>query len=270
MADEQRQLECALDLMRRLPPAQLEQNLSFVLELVPHLTEDLLQTVDQPLKVAKCPKTGKEYLLCDYNRDGDSYRSPWSNEYDPPLADGAVPSDRLRNMEIAANEIFNTYRELYYEGGVSSVYFWDLEEGFAACVLIKKDAAGQRGVEKGSWDSIHVIEVTENSATNAHYKLTSTIMLGMKAASGNLDLSGSITRQSEQDCAVNQVNTHIVNMGNMIQDMENKLRNALDQVYFGKTVEITSNLHSIHNLEERRVQERLAAELSDKASLRQK
>lgn len=31
-------------------------------------------TVDQPLKVAKDRETGKEYLLCDYNRDGDSYR----------------------------------------------------------------------------------------------------------------------------------------------------------------------------------------------------
>lgn len=26
----------------------------------------------------------------------------------------------------------------YYEGGVSSVYFWDLEEGFAGVVLLKK------------------------------------------------------------------------------------------------------------------------------------
>lgn len=41
---------------------------------VPSLCEDLLSSVDQPLKVAKCKTTGKDYLLCDYNRDGDSYR----------------------------------------------------------------------------------------------------------------------------------------------------------------------------------------------------
>ena len=34
----------------------------------------------------------QDYLLCDYNRDGDSYRSPWSNTYEPPLEDGAMPS----------------------------------------------------------------------------------------------------------------------------------------------------------------------------------
>ena len=39
-------------------------------------------------------------------------RSPWSNKYDPPLADGAVPSERLRKLEIKANETFDTYREL--------------------------------------------------------------------------------------------------------------------------------------------------------------
>lgn len=90
-------------------------------------------------------------------------RSPWSNEYDPPIEDGTAPTPKLRKLEIAANEAFDTYRELYvahidyacsesshkyhliylcnryYEGGVSSVYLWDLEDGgFAGVVLLKK------------------------------------------------------------------------------------------------------------------------------------
>ena len=40
-------------------------------------------------------------------------------------------------MEVAANEAFDVYRELYYEGGVGSVYFWDLDDGFAGVVLLK-------------------------------------------------------------------------------------------------------------------------------------
>ena len=44
-------------------------------------------------------------------------------------------------MEVLANDIFNGYREMYYEGGASSVYFWDLDDdAFAACVLFKKGA----------------------------------------------------------------------------------------------------------------------------------
>ena len=41
-------------------------------------------------------------------------------------------------MELKANEAFDVYRELYYEGGVSSVYFWNLDDGFAGVVLLKK------------------------------------------------------------------------------------------------------------------------------------
>jgi capping protein beta len=65
-------------------------------------------------------------------------RSPWSNEYDPPLEDGTKPSDSLRQLEVLANDAFDTYRDLYFDGGVSSGYMWDLDEGFAAVVLIKK------------------------------------------------------------------------------------------------------------------------------------
>lgn len=50
-----------------------------------------------------------------------------------------MPSERVRKLEIAANEAFDVYRELYYEGGVGSVYFWDLDDdGFAGVVLLKK------------------------------------------------------------------------------------------------------------------------------------
>lgn len=57
----------------------------------------------------------------------------------------------------------------------------------------------------GSWDSIHVFEASERGR-QAHYKLTSTVMLHMvggktskdadgKGSSGSVDLSGSMTRQ---------------------------------------------------------------------------
>ena len=110
MAD---QLDCALDLLRRLPPATVEDNLAGVIDLVPDLMDDLLATVDQPLKIAHDNAAKRDYLLCDYNRDGDSYRSPWSNKYDPPLGDGAVPPQKLRNLEIQLNDVFDIYREMY-------------------------------------------------------------------------------------------------------------------------------------------------------------
>jgi capping protein beta len=39
-------------------------------------------------------------------------RSPWTNQYDPPLDDGTVPSEKLRKLEIDANSAFDQYREM--------------------------------------------------------------------------------------------------------------------------------------------------------------
>lgn len=46
-----------------------------------------------------------------------------------------MPSERLRKLEIDANYAFDQYREMYFDGGVSSVYLWDLEHGFAGIVF---------------------------------------------------------------------------------------------------------------------------------------
>eukprot|EP00794_Sanderia_malayensis_P015142 gene15142-16699_t len=250
--------------MRRLPPQQIEKNLSDLIDLVPSLCEDLLSSVDQPLKIARDKTAGKDYLLCDYNRDGDSYRSPWSNTYDPPLDDGAMPSDRLRKLEIEANQAFDQYRSMYFEGGVSSVYLWDLDHGFAGVILIKKAGDGSKKI-RGCWDSIHVIEVQERSGgRNAHYKITSTAMLWLqtsKEASGVMNLGGSLTRQVEADHPVNDANSHIVNMGRMVEELENKIRSTLNDIYFGKTQNIVSSLRSVNSLEIARSQDKMHAEL---------
>ena len=266
----ERQLDCALDLMRRLPPQQIEKNLSDLIDLVPELCEDLLASVDQPLKIAKDHQAGKDYLLCDYNRDGDSYRSPWSNTYDPVLDDGAVPSDKLRKLEIEANAAFDQYREMYYEGGVSSVYLWDLDHGFAGVVLIKK--GGDTKKIRGCWDSIHVVEVQEKSGgRSAHYKLTSTAMLWLQtneAGSGMMNLGGSLTRQAEMDSTLDG-KPHIVNIGKMVEDMENKMRTTLNDIYFGKTKDIVNNLRSTNNLEAVKEQNNLQQELFKNLKARQ-
>lgn len=263
MSDQQ--LDCALDLMRRLPPQSIEKNLSDLIDLVPDLCEDLLTAVDQPLKTAKDKKNNRDYLICDYNRDGDSYRSPWSNEYDPPIEDGTVPSDRLRKLEIDANSAFDTYREQYFEGGVSSCYFWDLDHGFAGCILIKKVGDGSKKF-KGCWDSIHVVEVQEKGAgRNAHYKMTSTVMLWLqnqREESGTMDLGGSLTRQDEKDASVPEPGTHIANIGMMLEKMENKIRNTLETIYFGRTADIFNKTRSLMSLSETKQRDAMTGQLA--------
>ncbi|KAF4122653.1 capping protein (actin filament) muscle Z-line, beta [Geosmithia morbida] len=284
--------DSALDLLRRLNPKHTTDHLNSIMSLAPDLTEDLLASVDQPLTVKRCRDTGRDYLLCDYNRDGDSYRSPWSNKFDPPLEDGgsgaaagnaggaggvsasgasegagegAIPSERVRRMEIKANEAFDVYRELYYEGGVSSVYFWNLDDGFAGVVLVKKcefrdPAKGKKfwlpvasPSGEGVWDSIHVFEAIERGRTT-HYKLTSTVILSLSSAAtntlGDMDLSGNMTRQVEQDLPVDNDDSHIANVGRLVEDMELKMRNLLQEVYFGKAKDVVGDLRSVGSLSE--------------------
>ncbi|KAI0058655.1 F-actin capping protein beta subunit [Artomyces pyxidatus] len=276
-------VDSMLDLLRRLPPTKIEDNVSALVQISPDYADDLLGNVDQPLKLKVDKATGKEYLACDYNRDGESYRSPWSNEYDPPIDDGTVPSPKLRKLEIAANEAFDMYREMYFEGGVSSVFLWDLDDGgFAGVVLLKKTLSPALPSEpSGSWDSIHVFEAAERGR-QSHYKLTSTIMLQLITRressdgrannttgkdgdawkhDGEVSLSGSMTRQAEQDHPIQDSTSHITNMGRMIEDQEIKMRNLLQEVYFGKTRDVVFDLRSMEDLEKARRQRELQKEL---------
>ncbi|CAM8938951.1 unnamed protein product [Rhodiola kirilowii] len=242
-------MEAAMGLLRRIHPKRTDTALSALLTLIPHRSSDLLSQVDQPLQVLFDVDTGKEFIVCEYNRDADSYRSPWSNKFLPPLEDGTSPSSELRKLEIEANEVFAIYRDQYYEGGISSVYMWeDDDEGFVACFLIKKDGSktgqGRRGyLQEGAWDAIHVIQVAHEEEGIVRYCLTSTIMLSLTTAddsTGTFSLSGSIRRQMNMDLPL--ADGHLCNMGKMIEEMESKLRNSLDQVYFGKTKEMICTL----------------------------
>jgi len=247
MSEEQR--DFALDLMRRMPPSDVDKNLGALIDLVPDLTEDLLSDIDQPLKIAYDAETQRDYLLCDYNRDGDSYRSPWSNKYDPHLPDGQLPSATLRTIELQANNAFDIYRDLYYEGGVSSVYLWDSDDGFAGVVLFKKTADVAKGggtPMKGTWDSIHVFEVDDKGA-KANYRVTSTIMLKIEtnhaSTTGLVNCSGSLTRQQEtNDVPVNKDNSHVSNLGQQIEKIENSMRSTIETIYFGRTKDILADI----------------------------
>lgn len=253
--------DAALDLLRRLPPSSTQKNLNGIISLQPSLEEDLLSSVDVALTSKRCAKSGRDYLCCDYNRDGDSYRSPWSNEFEPPISEDdaadLVPSGRVRRMEETLNQGVDVYRELYYEGGISSAYLWALDDGFAGVVLFKKSASG---TGKGGWDSIHVLEVNEAAnKRSAHYKLTSTVILDLGLQSStvdNLELAGNLTRQTQQDSPLQGLRdaeieqSHVVNIGRMVEDMETRMRNLLQEVYFGKAKDVIGDLRSIQPLSE--------------------
>jgi capping protein beta len=255
MSEEQ--LNSALNLMRRMPPSSVENSLAGLIELVPDLTDDLLNNVDQPLKVQKDGSAGKLYILCDYNRDGDSYRSPWSNKYHPSMDDGFMPSQELRALEIDANRVFDHYRKLYFEGGTSSVYMFETDESsdsFGSCWLIHKDVDKQSEFKQGWWDSIHVFETTQDKDGYYTYKLTSTVMVSMIVEDdkvGKVDLSGSMTQQASKRLKVDKYTGHIAHMGKMLEDMELRIRNSIENIYIQKTRYVVNGIRAASGAKEK-------------------
>lgn len=67
--------------------------------------------------------------------------------------------------------------------------------------------------------------------------------------------------QAEGDAPISDQSSHIVNVGRMIEDMETKMRNLLQEVYFGKTRDIVFDLRSVESLEKQRRQRDLQKEL---------
>lgn len=70
------------------------------------------------------------------------------------------------------------------------------------------------------------------------------------AALGEVDLSGNMTRQVEQDLPVENDESHIANIGRLVEDMELKMRNLLQEVYFGKAKDVVGDLRSVGSLSE--------------------
>lgn len=238
-----------LDILRRTDPRDAEKHLSSLAKLIGNddVADELYQRVDVPLKVGEDGDAkDRKFLLCEHNRDGDSHRSPWSNSYFPPLDDGFRPSERLRSLELHANEVFDVYRTLYYgkSSSVSSVYLFDKEDGdgggkgFAGCFLV------QNKVDEGNyWNSIHVVDVGDIKKGVCTYKLTTTILISVTPSSEekpklqSTNVAGSLVRHNVRECKVEgeDGSGHVINIGKFVEDVESEMRSEMDSLYVQKT-----------------------------------
>lgn len=75
--------------------------------------------------------------------------------------------------------------------------------------------------------------------------------------------------QTELDSSVTESSPHIANIGRMVEDMENKIRNTLNEIYFGKTKDIVNGLRSVQLLADQRQQVALRQDLAAALQKRQ-
>eukprot|EP00835_Amoeboradix_gromovi_P006629 NODE_820_length_3933_cov_0.227960.p2 type:complete len:193 gc:universal NODE_820_length_3933_cov_0.227960:3575-2997(-) len=163
---EDNSIEHLLAIYQKLPPTK--NYLGALIDIKPELADDLLSSVDQPLQIFK---GDVPFLLSDYNREGDLFRSPHDNKFynletKLPEKDGPI-NDKISKLEKELNSAFDTYTNLYYATAICSVYVYQVEDQINCAILIKNT------IENAQWDSIHVIEFTEKSLVE--YQLTSTI-----------------------------------------------------------------------------------------------
>jgi capping protein beta len=69
-------------------------------------------------------------------------------------------------------------------------------------------------------------------------------------------------RQMERQMALDAQSPHVINMGKLIEEHENKIRHTLNEIYFGKSRDIVNGLRSIAPLKDESAKRALAKELN--------
>jgi capping protein beta len=240
--------EAGRDLVRHTDPREVEDHIYEVIKLNPATTDDILTQIDVPLKTA-ADSGGQQYVLCDYNRDSDSYRSPFTNAYLPPLSKGIVPPDDLREMEVMANRGFQSYLRQYFDSGVISVYCWECDNhAFGVGVFIKKDITGSaQGLNQisGSISCSDVCEVQSISRKQKQYRysLVSSAIVAVTwscRAGTPVTLGGNVYDSHAIEGVAAKNIDHLVTIGQMIEANADRFVEKIRGIYASKMKEILS------------------------------
>jgi capping protein beta len=240
----------ARDLLRHVDPKDIEDRLYDAIKLNKPIADELLATVDIPLKIGT-DSAGNKYVLCDYNRDADSYRSPYTNTYEPPIPKPTLPSEFLRQMEVMANRGFQAYLRQYFDYGVCSVYCWECDDNsFGVGVFIRKDieARGQGpNALDGSISCTDVCQVVATDATrrNFCYSLVSSALVTVRwgcRMGRYVHLSGTVSENSVVENAASGTLDHLVTIGEIIEENAGKFVERIRGIYVSKMREILSYL----------------------------
>ncbi|MCQ2818060.1 MAG: F-actin-capping protein subunit beta [archaeon] len=244
-------IEKCIQLNQLLPVSELDKNIDAISNAIydyDDLLNEFLQKVDNRTTVSKEDPKG-DFIKCEQNREGDSYRSPFSNKFFPPTSDGRPPSGDLRKLEERLNEMFKVYVKNYYSPmTLCSCYCWDLgssiKDGYGVAVVIKTSINHSSSLNNGKWDSSNVMTVKfteEGGKIKGQFSLVTSVNIGVgfrSKVSGDLSLSGAIARSSQKTKQIKKYDDLVAQteiIGEMIEDMESNLRATINEVYIQKS-----------------------------------
>ena len=245
--------EC-IKLNQILPVHQINQNIEAISSVIyeqDDILNEFLQKVDIRTEISREDPKG-DFIKCEQNRDGDSYRSPLSNQYfPPPEEDAKYPSPKLRQLEEKMNKMFQMYTKAYYSStAISSVYCWDIgetpQEGFGVAVLIKNSLSHEQNLNTGNWDSSNICTVSfqeSNGQIKAKYELITTVSLTLAfdgKICGSVNLSGIVARSASSTKVVKSYydDEIIEHVGQLVENLESNIRSTIENIYIMKSKEI--------------------------------
>ena len=93
--------------------------------------KDIYRNFPLPFSINNSDPLGP-FIQSEYNKDGDSYRSPWSNTYFPPKESDKLLPKELRELEQKINQLIKVYLKVYYsEDAISSAYIMFQDESIS-------------------------------------------------------------------------------------------------------------------------------------------
>lgn len=149
---------------------------------------------------------GKPFIKHEFNRDGDSYRSPYDNKYYPATEEETTElPPKFQELESKFNAVFPQYAKMYFDYCLANVYVMPDEESedFSAAFLIKKEMEHEKHIEALGWDSVHTVHVG-HKADAIEIKVSSTVFitLGLKWKDmGKMSLAGSCAQTKNKTFA---------------------------------------------------------------------
>ncbi len=221
---------------------------------------DISKYLVTPLSINKSDSLGL-FINSEFNHDGNSYRSPWSNEYFPDNEGHRILSNELRELEKQLNYLFKIYTQLYYNNNaISSVYIWEqgdsINNGFNCSVLIKNIIDDCKLIYDSFLDSINVITVKfsnetdqkKNTKLKATYRVSCTMLYDIKIKNfEDCGFNGNLYKIIEEyNYPKNYLDyqTHINSIGRLVEYIETQLREQLNKIILVKTDDIISQMRN--------------------------
>jgi hypothetical protein len=246
---------------------------------------EFLETLNQsyqnqiPFSVIASENEGERpFLTCSYNAiPGDittttttnaapnalKYRSPWTNEIHPVDDESKTTtttkqnkddendqhrqSQQLRALEATFNEVWHSYKNMYYgREAVGSVFLKDMDDGTLDGIF-----GIQKKSPSGSWDSISLVHVDVPGEKEYRYSVKTCVLLVLKSTANDdpsteVEISLMVSKDVTKTCKITPdlpVHVyHIEHVGELIEANEIDLRSNLEKVLIPKNLEILERI----------------------------